>query len=50
MYVKFNGSCLKQDKVTFNNGKTVSIYIVNSLKSNLNNFDPTFKNCLEQLN
>ena len=26
--VKFNGSCLKQDKVTFNHGKVVNIYIV----------------------
>ena len=26
--VKFDGSCLKQDKVTFNHGKVVSIYIV----------------------
>ena len=28
MYVKFRGSCLKQDKITFNHGKTVNIYIV----------------------
>ena len=46
MYVKFSGSCLKQDKVAFNHGKAVSIYIVYDLKSNLNNFDPTLKNCL----
>ena len=46
MYVKFNGSCLKQDKITFNHGKTVNMYIVYDLKSNLNNFDPTLKNCL----
>ena len=26
--VKFNGSCLKQDKVTYNHGKIVNIYIV----------------------
>ena len=26
--VKFVGSCLKQDKATFTNGKTVNIYIV----------------------
>ena len=25
--VEFNGSCLKQDKVTFNHGKIVNIYI-----------------------
>ena len=26
--VEFNGSCLKKDKVTYNNGKIVNIYIV----------------------
>ena len=26
--VKFNGSCLKQGKITFSHGKTVNIYIV----------------------
>ena len=36
IYVKFNGSCLKQDKITFNY----------DLKSDLNNFDPTLENCL----
>ena len=35
MYVKFNGSCLKQDKVTFNHGKIVNIYIIFTLKSTL---------------
>ena len=46
MYVKFGGSCLKQNKVTFNHKKTVNIYIVYNLKLNLNNFDPTLENCL----
>ena len=46
MYVKFSGSCLKQDKFTFNHGKTVNIYIFYDLKSNLNNSDPTLQNCL----
>ena len=36
MYVNFNGSCLKQDKLTFNHGKIVNIYIVYDLKSTLN--------------
>ena len=36
MYVKFNGSCLKQDKITFNYGKTVNISIAYALKSTLN--------------
>ena len=35
MYVKFNGSCLKQDKVTFNHGKIVNMYIFSTLKSSL---------------
>ena len=46
MYVKFSGSCLKQDKVTFNHGKTVNIYIAYNLKSSLDNFDSTVQNCL----
>ena len=29
--VRFNGSCLKQDKVTFNHGKILNIYIVYEL-------------------
>ena len=47
MYVKFNGSCLiKQDKFTFNDRKTVNIYIVYDIDSNINNFDPTLENYL----
>ena len=46
MYVNFSESYLKQDKVTFNHGKTVNIYIVYHLKSNHNNFDITLQNCL----
>ena len=46
MYVKFNRSCLiKQGKFTFNK-KTVKIYIVYDLDSNLNNFDRPLENCL----
>ena len=45
-YPKFNGSCLKQDGVTFNHGNIVNIYNVYDLEPNLNNFDPTLKNCL----
>ena len=46
MFVKFDGSCLiKQDEFTFNK-KTINIYIVYDLNSNLNNFDPTLENCL----
>ena len=44
--VKINGSCLKQDKVTYNHRTVVNIYIVYELSSTLNSFDPTLKNCL----
>ena len=33
--VDFNGSCLKQDKITFNHGKTVNIYIVSEISLTL---------------
>ena len=46
MYPKFKGSCLKQDKIAFNHGKIVNIYIVYDLESNLNNFDPVLENFL----
>ena len=45
--VKFTGSCLKQDKVIFNHGKVVNIYIVYELgASSSSSSDPTLKNCL----
>ena len=34
--VEFNGSCLKQDKVTHNHGKIVNIYIVYEINKNYN--------------
>ena len=45
--VKFNGSCLKQDKITFNHGKKVNIYIVYEISKNCNisNY-PTLEHCL----
>ena len=47
MYRNFNGSCLKQDKITFNHGKIVKIYIVSDFKSTLNyNRDNTVENFL----
>ena len=45
-YPKFKGSCLKQNKIAFNHGKIVNIYIVYDLESNLHNFDPALENCL----
>ena len=34
--VEFNGSCLKQDEITFNHGKIVNIYIVYGISININ--------------
>ena len=44
---KFTGSYLKQQKIIYNHGKIVNIYIVYELgTSGSNNSDPTLKNCL----
>ena len=34
--VEFNGSCSKQDKVTYNHGTIVNIYIVYEISKNYN--------------
>ena len=45
--VEFNGSCLKQDKVTFSHGKIVNIYIFYEIGQNYNiSSYPTLENCL----
>ena len=44
--VKFNGSCLKQSKITYIHAAIVNMYIVYKLSSNLNNFDLVLENCL----
>ena len=45
--VKFNGSCLTQNKITFYNKKKVNIYIVYELiLHNSNSNCPTLENCL----
>ena len=45
--VKFNGGCLKQDKVTLNHGAIVNIYIVYEISKNYNiSSYPTLENCL----
>ena len=45
--VEFNGSCLRQDKVTHNHGKIVNIYIVYEISKNYNiSSYPTLENCL----
>ena len=40
--VKFNGSCLKQDKITYAYGKIVNIYIVYEInkKYNISSYPP----------
>ena len=44
--VEFNGSCLKQDKVTYNHGTIVNIYIVYAISKthNISSY-PTLENC-----
>ena len=45
--VEFNGSCLKQDKVTYSHGKIVNIYIFYEISKNYNiSTYPTLENCL----
>ena len=45
--VEFSGSCLKQDKVTFNQRKIVNIYIVYEISKSINISDYlTLENCL----
>ena len=45
--VKFNGDCLKQEKITFNHGKIVNIYIVYEIEKSVNiSSYPTLENCL----
>ena len=34
--VEFNGDCLKQDKISFDHGKIVNIYIVFEINRNIN--------------
>ena len=46
--VRFSGSCLKQDKITYTHGKIVNIYIVYEInkKDSTTISDPTLENCL----
>ena len=43
--VNISGSCLKQDKVTYNHGKIVNIYIVYEINKKYTKSHPTL-NCL----
>ena len=45
--VKFDGDCLKQEKITFNQVKIINIYIVYEIQRSVNiNSYPTLENCL----
>ena len=47
---KLNGSCLKQDKITYNHGKIVNIYTVYEKKTNCNiTCYSTMQNCCLEL-
>ena len=52
MRVEFKGSCLKQDKISFNRGKIVNIYIVSEINKNFNisSYSTLGIVCLVQLN
>ena len=45
--VEFEGSCLKQDKITYDHGKIVNIYIVYGISKyyDISSY-PTLENCL----
>ena len=48
--VKFSGSCLKQNKTTYNHGTIVNIYIVYEISKNFNSSSYSIlENCLELL-
>ena len=45
--VRFRGDCLKQERLTFNHGKIVNIYIVYEIERSVNiSSYPTLENCL----
>ena len=45
--VRFTGDCLKQEKITFNHGKIVNIYIVYEIEKSVNiRSYPTLENSL----
>ena len=48
--VKFSGSCLKQNKTTYNHGTIVNIYIVYEISKNFNSSSYSIlESCLELL-
>ena len=45
--LEFKGNCLKQNKISFDHGKVVNIYIVYETNKNFNiRSYPTLENCL----
>ena len=44
--VRFSGSCLKQEKITYTHGKMVNTYIVSELNESYSIIRPTLVNCL----
>ena len=43
---RFTGDCLRQEKIIFNHGKIVNIYIVYEIEKNVNiSSYPTLENC-----
>ena len=45
--VEFRGSCLKQDKITYDHGKVINIYIVNEISKTYDiSSKSTLENCL----
>ena len=44
--VRFSGSCLKQEKITYTHGKIVNTYIVSELNESYSIIRPTLVNCL----
>ena len=49
--VKFNGDCLKQEKISFDDWKVINNYIVFEIDKSLNiSSYPRLENCLVQLN
>ena len=45
--LRFSRDCLRQEKITFNHGKIVNIYIVYEIEKSVNiSSYPTLKNCL----
>ena len=45
--IKFDGNCMQQDKITFTDGKTVSIYNVYELSLSAGGYNdyPVLENC-----